>query len=308
MSEKDPIEELFRENQHGLDEKPRDLIWDRIEERLDEKSVVKKKTNFWKYGAAATIVMGLTLGVWAILNNQNQVKSEMAAPQMVLEESVEINEENASEILDRLEENQDAIVLHETKEALPEAEMEAPKIREILPEQPVVEESVLEDRLETYTEKPAPAIVSAAPAMESPKKAKESEAIVFRGETPEQKEGNYVLRNKSEVADYELDESRRLGNSAFGDTSAPPQMFTQQISIPVKNVWIQYDVISLNDSLIVFENQNVAYPTQIKFQSKKDSVQVIYSGKNSKKNSAESKIIQKFVNQNKLNLRSQVIE
>ena len=42
MSEKDPIEELFRENQHGLDEKPRDLIWDRIEERLDEKSVVKK--------------------------------------------------------------------------------------------------------------------------------------------------------------------------------------------------------------------------------------------------------------------------
>lgn len=308
MSEKDPIEELFRENQHGLDEKPRDLIWDRIEERLDEKSVVKKKTNFWKYGAAATIVMGLTLGVWAILNNQNQVKSEMAAPQMVLEESVEINEENASEILDELEENQDAIVLHETKEALPEAEMEAPKVRQNQSEPSFYEESNLENRLETYTEKPAPAIVSAAPAMESPKKAKESEAIVFRGETPEQKEGNYVLRNKSEVADYELDESRRLGNSAFGDTSAPPQMFTQQISIPVKNVWIQYDVISLNDSLIVFENQNVAYPTQIKFQSKKDSVQVIYSGKNSKKNSAESKIIQKFVNQNKLNLRNQVIE
>ena len=308
MSEKDPIEELFRENQHGLDEKPRDLIWDRIEERLDEKFVVKKKPNFWKYGAAASVVVGLTIGIWAILNNQNQVKSEMAAPQMVLEESVEINEENASEILDKLEENQDAIVLHETKEALPEAEMEAPKVRQNQSEPSFYEESNLEDRLETYTEKPAPAIVSAAPAMESPKKAKESEAIVFRGETPEQKEGNYVLRNKSEVADYELDESRRLGNSAFGDTSAPPQMFTQQISIPVKNIWIQYDVISLNDSLIVFENQNVAYPTQIKFQSKKDSVQVIYSGKNSKKNSAESKIIQKFVNQNKLNLRSQVIE
>lgn len=309
MSEKDPIEELFRENQQGLNEKPRDLIWDRIEERLDEKSVVKEKPNFWKYGAAASVIIGLTIGIWAILNNnQNPINTEMAAPQMVLEESVEINEENASEILDKLEENQDAIVLHETKEALPEAEMEMPKVRQTLPEPPVEEESVLEDQLETYTEKPAPAIVSAAPAMESPKKAKESEAIVFRGETPEQKEGNYVLRNKSEVVDYELDEGRRLGNSAFGDTSAPPQMFTQQISIPVKNVWIQYDVISLNDSLIVFENQNVAYPTQIKFQSKKDSVQVIYSGKNSKKNSAESKIIQKFVNQNKLNLRSQIIE
>ncbi|MBA5628795.1 hypothetical protein [Moheibacter lacus] len=308
MSEKDPIEELFRENQHGLDEKPRDLIWDRIEERLDEKSVVKKKPNFWKYGAAASVVVGLTIGIWAILNNQNQVKSEMAVPQMVLEESVEINEENASEILDRLEENQDAIVLHETKEALPEAEMEAPKIRQTKPEPTVEKESNLEDRLETYAEKTAPAIVSAAPAMESPKKAKESEAIVFRGETPEQKEGNYVLRNKSEISDYELDESRRLGNSAFGTTDSPHQMLTHQISIPVKNVWIKYDVISLNDSLIVFENQNVAYPTQIKFQSKKDSVQVIYSGKNSKKNSTESKIIQKFVNQNKLNLRSQIIE
>lgn len=308
MSANDPIEEMFRDNRHGLDEKPRDLLWDRIEERLDEKSVQKKKVEWWKYATAASVVVGMMLGVWAILNNQNQVKSEMAVPQMVLEEPAEISEENASEILDKLEENQDAIVLHESKEALPEAEMEVPKVRQNQSESNFYEESNLEDRLETYSEKPAPAIVSAAMAMESPKKAKEKEVVVFRGETPEQKEGNYVSRNKSEIADYELDESRRLGNSAYSDSSASHQMFTQQISIPVKNVWIQYDVISQNDSLIVFENKNVAYPTQIQFQSKKDSVQVIYSGKNSKKNSAESKTIQNYVNKNKVNLRSQFVE
>ena len=303
MSEKDPIEELFRENQHGLDEKPRDLIWDRIEERLDEKSVVKKKSNFWKYGAAATIAVGLTLGVWAILNNQNYPKSEMTTPQMVLEEPAEINEENASEILDKLEENQDAIVLHESKEALPEAEMEVPKVRQTLPEPPTVEESALEDKLETYTEKPAPVSISSAPAMESPKKAKETEVIVFRGETPEKKEGNYVVRNKSETTDYELYEGRRLGNVADSkisyDQIESDTLKVVAFWVNISNAGIQYTISSNKKGSAIFTNPNVGFPKKIIVNHNKDNLTIFYEGDEKQKNSKESKEIQKYVNENK---------
>src|SRR5690606_23370659 len=115
MSAKDPIEELFRDNQHGLDEQPRSLVWDKIEERLDEKTVQKKKLNVWKYAVAASVVFAVGIGLFALLNNQNQATKIPSQQEISYEKPVEINSENASEILDKIEEKNQSVVINEKK-------------------------------------------------------------------------------------------------------------------------------------------------------------------------------------------------
>lgn len=295
MNEKDPIEELFRENQHGLEESPRDLIWDRIAERLDEKQLAKKKNNWWKYGTVASILVGLTISVWAILNNPNNFNSEISAPQIVFEEPMEVNEENASEILDKLEENKQSVVIREEKKSAPdviENEMEnIPEPISLKIPEPMKSEAVHDV---------APmAEMSTAPAMESSKKLEEGEVVVFQGESQKKKEDNYTLQSKSKSQKYEKEDTRRLGNMA--ETSGVYEYKNQQnkISIPLKNSLIQYDLISRTDSSVLFQNEKIAYPNQIILTHANDSVSVIYSGKENKKNSKESQNIQNYIKENK---------
>lgn len=287
MSQKDPIEELFRDNQNGLDERPRDLIWDRIEERLDEKPVVKKKNNWWKYGVAASIIIGLLFGVFTILNNQNTGLKKEKSTQIVLED-VQINQENASEILDKLEENQDAIVLNKKQESVPEikkGEMDEIETHIKLPETPKETNDI--PAMETVPAAPAPQINSA--------ENQNLEAEISSVQLPQKMEAK-----QAKVLTY--GNERRRGNMA---DSIQINYKIQTLSIPVKNFVINYDLISQNDSIAILENSNIAFPNQITLKSKNDSIQVIFTGKNSKRNSSESKEIQKFVNENKVNLKWQ---
>lgn len=302
MSAKDPIEELFRENQHGLDEKPRDLIWGRIEERLDEKQLAKKKNNWWKYGAVASILVGLTISIWAILNNPNDFNSEISAPQIVLEEPIEVNEENASEILDKLEENKQSVVVREKKESAPdviENEMEnIPKpISLKVPESKMKSEPV-------YDIAPMEEI-SAVPAMESSKKLEEGEVVVFRGENPEKKEGNYVLQSKSKSQKYEKEDTRRLGNMAdssgtYGyEKSTLDSIIVNQFYVKTSISDIQYKLKSTKNDSLIYSNSTINYPSEIIFMQINKDIKVEFKGDKSYKNSQESKEIQKYVNENK---------
>ena len=66
-----------------------------------EKSVQKKKVEWWIYATAASVVVGMLIGVWALINDPNPVSKQENPTQMVYEAPLEINEENASEILDK---------------------------------------------------------------------------------------------------------------------------------------------------------------------------------------------------------------
>ncbi len=306
MSSNDPIEELFRDNQHGLDEKPRDLLWDRIEERLDEKSVQKKKTEWWKYATAASVVIGMVIGVWALLNNQDSLQKESTAPQIVYEKTMKVNEENASEILDKLEESKQSVVTRDEKKTTPEiveSEMEQ-------------EPTTLSLKIPEPMMKPEPvydiapmAETSAAPALAKEKPVSvEEEIIVFRGTAPEKKEGNYVSQSKSKVDKYELEDSRRLGNSYFKPNSDSLRSYPHQISIPIKDRYVQYNLVSQSDSIFIFENEGISYPKHIIFRKMNDSINIIYTGKKAKRNSKESKEVQKFIEENKSSLKRRFLD
>lgn len=288
MSAKDPIDELFRDNQHGLDEQPRGLVWDRIEEKLNEKSTQKRKLNWWKYVAAACMVVGLSFAAYVFLYDVNRDLENIPELQTV-QKSNEVSQEKASEILDKLEEQNQAIATTKRKETPPEIYEDNFSTEKARPS-------------EIYDPAPSHAPVSALPEMKRIESSAEKEeisgegSIVFRGNTPEKKEKNYITQK--------VIDRKRMGNMDESAVLYEPAALSYQISIPVKNYLIQYDLISHTDSLIVFENKNIAYPSEIIFQKINDSFQVLYKGKDSKKKTRESKTIQEYVNENKLNILS----
>lgn len=285
MSANDPIEEMFRDNQHGLDEKPRDLIWDRIEERLDEKSVQKKKIQWWKYATAASVVAGMTIGIWALLNNPEPVSKMESAP-MVYEVPEEINEENASEILDQLEEKNQSVVIREEKKSAPEIYKEVgPAVEMKSVPEPVIE---------------AASAISYEETEISEEKMADEGAVVFRGDTPAKKEKNYISQKG-------LDERRR-GNMAITDTTYSDSIFLRELQVRTKNYLINYTLVSEDENQIIFENTTIAYPSRIIFQKTNDSVQIQYEGKNSKRKSKESREILEFIEENKQEIQSRFWE
>ena len=296
MSTNDPIEDMFRDNRHGLDEEPRDLIWDRIEERLDEKSVQKKKVQWWKYATAASLIMGTMIGIWALLNNPEPV-SQMESIPMVYETPEEINEENASEILNKLEENNPSVVIRDERKSAPEiieSELEnKPQQIELKLPEPMKSEAV-------YDIAPMEG-VSAAPVMARAKISEESEEIAISAK----KESKAILQNPSQTELSEREDKRRLGNSYFVPEKDSLSSKFNFFEVLLKNKTIRYDLVSKSDSIYIFENAEIAYPKQIIFQKMKDSISIIYTGKNSKRNSKESKEIREFIEENKQGVQSQ---
>lgn len=302
MSAKDPIEELFRDNQHGLDEQPRGLIWDRIEEKLEENPQVSQKNTWWKYAAAACLVAGLSFASYIFLYDSNPPAQQNNEAEIV-HQPMEINEENASEILDKIEEEKQSIVTTQKIKAVPEIympmETKSDMKIEALPE------------IYDYAPVAAP-IYEPIPQMTDAKEmeAQESEkmedmSIVFRGETPEKKGKNVITQKSASTTTIRDEDIRRMGNSAESSImyeSADVSM--NQISVPVKNSLIQYNLVSQTDSSVTFRNENVNYPNQIIITNANDSVRVIYSGKENKKNSKESKEIQNFLKENKSQIAS----
>ena len=292
MSAKDPIEELFRDNQHGFDEQPRGLIWDKIEERLNEKSVQKKKLNVWKYAVAASVVFAVGIGLFALLNNQNQVINLPTQEEITYEETVEINQENASEILDKIEEKNQSVVINEKKTSAPEImenkleEKPAPKLK--VPEPKINPETVYDVAPVASKAYEAPIMKETEAGIYADEKAKVAEeTIASRTEVPEN-----ILSKKVDV--------RRMGNMAENPVGYQSDSVSiNQISVPLKNSTIQYHLVSKTDSISIYENTDIAYPSQIIFRQTNDSVLIIYSGKNSKRNSRESQEIQSYINQNK---------
>lgn len=296
MSTNDPIEDMFRDNRHGLDEEPRDLIWDRIEERLDEKSVQKKKVQWWKYATAASLIMGTMIGIWALLNNPEPVSQMESAP-IVYEAPEEINEENASEILNKLEENNPSVVIRDERKSAPEiieSELEnKPQQIELKLPEPMKSEAV-------YDIAPMEG-VSAAPVMARAKISEESEEIAISAK----KESKAILQNPSQTELSEREDKRRLGNSYFVPEKDSLSSKFNFFDVLLKNKTIRYDLVSKSDSIYIFENAEIAYPKQIIFQKMKDSISIIYTGKNSKRNSKESKEIREFIEENKQGVQSQ---
>src|SRR5690554_3804770 len=106
MNSKDPIENLFKENQHGFDEAPRPALWERIESKLEEREErARGIILWWKYVAAAVVVFLLSWSLYFITNS-----SEKQTPQSInvvlqpiekskdSKDSYEINAENKSKI------------------------------------------------------------------------------------------------------------------------------------------------------------------------------------------------------------------
>lgn len=294
MSTKDPLEDLFRDNQHGLDEKPRDLIWDRIEERLDEKPVLKKKTKVWKYAVAACAVVGISLAGFIIINLNFSHEYPESTSSIVLE--TEMNEEKATEILDQLEEEKTSIATTQSHSSAPEImeeKIEKPLLSKAKTRNPPIEEIA-----------PYDAPVMSAPAaaqmeMEMEKKLNkenQEEVLVFRSENPSKKEGNYILRNTDM-------ENRRLGNSmeksVLNEMVVSDSIIANQINVITSNAHLKYKLISENKDILIYENSTIEFPKQIVFNLKNGDTKVEFKGNENHKNSIESKEIQKFVNENK---------
>ncbi|SMC34570.1 hypothetical protein [Moheibacter sediminis] len=292
MSVKDPIEDLFRDNQHGLDEQPRGLIWDKIEEKLEEKTIVPKKNNGWKYAAAACLVVGLSFASYLFLYDSN-LPAQQNHEAEIVHQPMEINEENASEILDKIEEQKQSIVTTDKPFDAPEIY----KVKELKPEAiPTPKADIYYDMAPAASmDYGTPVMKETEGEMYSAKQEKMAdESIVFRGETPEKK-GKNVITSKSE-------DSRRMGNMAEStityDTIYSKKII-QQLPLKLSNKTILYDLIENTDDSVVFYNANISFPQKIIFKKKEGTVIVEYLGNSKRKGSKESTEIQSYINKNK---------
>src|SRR5690606_3116884 len=108
-------------------------------------------------------------------------------------------------------------------------------------------------------------------------KAKVAEETIASQTEVSEKRANYFFSKKEDV--------QRMGNMAENPIVYKVDSGSiNQISIPLKNSTIQYHLVSKSDSISIYENTDIAYPSQIIFRQTNDSVLIIYSGKNSKRN------------------------
>lgn len=297
MNTKDPIEELFRDNQHGLDEKPRDLLWDRIEERLDEKPEAKKKTKVWKYAIAACLIVGISLAGF-ILINQNFAPEYPEESIIVLE--YEMNEQIGTEILDQLEEKNNSIATTQSHAPAPEISDSKPLETASLPMKSPkkTEEISAYDASDSFTQALEEKKLEEIVLLPHPKAPIAKEKAVFYKESiPEEIEGNILM----ETANFE---ERRLGNKTDKTIA---NVKTQSASadlkpIPFKleNETIYYFVEKQTQDSVVLMNQEVNYPTKIILSKNQNQmIQIQYFGKETEQNKEESKQILEYVQKNK---------
>lgn len=80
MKEEDNISQLFKCNEHKLDEMPSTLAWDRLEQRLDERDSHQKSFTFKRMAVAAAVFISLSmLALWTYINPLNNAMSENTA-------------------------------------------------------------------------------------------------------------------------------------------------------------------------------------------------------------------------------------
>lgn len=281
---KDPIEELFQKNQHGFDENPRTEIWNKIEEKLNNQPTtpITHKTVWWKYAIAASVVLFIGIGIF-VLMNQNATSNKVQQPQIVLEER-EITEENATEVLDKLEETKISVAIVEQEAPEEEKQLIIPE-PVYIEEEPIIEEFYHPAEVHDY---PSEKRVSG-------KKTTDIESSDIN-ESKEVNKDSYGSEN-----DDIYIEEQRLGNRADAAAQYPTHT-TQQLQVPLKNHFLNYDLIYKDSEKLTFINSSVSFPNQIVFKKVSDSIQVIYSGAKSKINSRESKLIQRYINDNKSTL------
>lgn len=302
MSVKDPIEDLFRDNQHGLNEQPRASLWDKIDEKLEEKTIVSKKNNWVKYAAAACLVVGLSFASYLFLYDSNPPAQQNQEAEIV-QQPMEINEENASEILDKIEEEKQSIVTTEKPLDAPEIY----KVKELKPE------AIPAPKAEIYYDM-APAAAQVYEAQEMKEAEAEmysadqakiaDESIVFRGESPQKKEKN-VITSKGV-------DTRRMGNMAEQTITYDTiyhQYTVKQLPIKLSKETVLYDLIKNTTDSVVFSNSSISFPKQIiLIKDKKNNVKAIYEGNKNTRNSDRSKEIQSYINKNKNQVFSSGIE
>src|SRR5690606_25687602 len=118
------------------------------------------------------------------------------------------------------------------------------------------------------------------------------------------KESKAMLQNPSQTDLNEREDARRLGNSYFVPERDSLSPEFNSFEVLLKNKTIRYDLVSKSDSIYIFENAEIVYPKQIIFRKMKDSISIIYTGKNSKRNLKKSKEILEFIEENKQEIQS----
>ncbi len=80
MIEDKKIENLFRDNQHKLDEMPSPMAWDRLEVRLEKRELTHRKRFVWRRLAiaAAVIIAVSMIGLWTYIDPLSSTMNQTA--------------------------------------------------------------------------------------------------------------------------------------------------------------------------------------------------------------------------------------
>ncbi len=69
MIEDKKIENLFRDNQHKLDEMPSPMAWDRLEVRLEKRDLNRTQSGWRRLAVAAAVLIAVSMiGLWTYIN------------------------------------------------------------------------------------------------------------------------------------------------------------------------------------------------------------------------------------------------
>lgn len=82
MSENDKIYELFRQNEHKLDEKPSRRAWERLDARLDRHEAKRIQPSWYKYGGMVAAVLILVCTATLLTLNNQSSNQQMAMKDM----------------------------------------------------------------------------------------------------------------------------------------------------------------------------------------------------------------------------------
>ena len=79
MIEDKKIENLFRDNQHKLDEMPSSMVWDKLEVRLEKRDLNRKQSGWRRLAVAATILIAVSMiGLWTYINPLGNMMNQTA--------------------------------------------------------------------------------------------------------------------------------------------------------------------------------------------------------------------------------------
>lgn len=78
MEEQDNLYDLFKHNEHKLDERPTPMAWDRLEQRLDNRTSVHKRLLLRNYAAAASLLLLVSVAVFFAISDSSSPNVSMA--------------------------------------------------------------------------------------------------------------------------------------------------------------------------------------------------------------------------------------